>query len=314
MTSRPDARDTEGQDGSSGQPDLRVDACAVLGHETYSLTDEDGDGKTAWWGEQCGRRVQVDLSLAGNDDCDDTDPSRSVRAYPDADGDGWISPMFGCFGEVPAGYVVHPAPRIDCDDAAADRQVTVYGDRDGDGYGNTADVRCVRDFGGDGAPALTSAIPGDCDDTDPARNPSAPEQWADLVDSNCDGDDNPLHCAEGQCGCELLDTPPLAVDPSCAAPDLLFAKVETCNTCGGYDAVVVGNRGSTAVTGGFDITAETDGGTPLHVAEDLPPGGVSHPIPIAHGGFTARLSASVAECSLTNNTIDLPNTSGPCDP
>jgi hypothetical protein len=283
----------------------------VIGNERYFVADEDGDGKTATWSEDCGRRVQVNLSR--DDDCDDTDPTRSVRAYPDFDGDGWTAPMFECFGEVPPGYVVTSAWRVDCDDTSADRQRTAYADLDGDGYGDETDVRCVRALDDGGLPRLTSMSPGDCDDSDPNRNSGEREQWADGVDSDCDGDDDPLHCAQGQCGCDLLRTPPLAVDPACAAPDLVFVNVEACFGCGGYHAVVVGNRGSMPVTGGFDI-ADVDGGTPLHVAEDLPPGGVSHPIVVAHGGFTARLVTSIAECDLTNNTVGLQGVGGPCDP
>jgi len=56
---------------------------------------------------------------------------------------------------------------------------TWYADADDDGYGAAATEACE-------APAGTVAVPGDCDDDDPARNPDA-EELCDGVDSDCDG-------------------------------------------------------------------------------------------------------------------------------
>jgi len=49
-------------------------------------------------------------------------------------------------------------------------------DLDGDGYGDPASTVCTYPE-------------RDCDDTDPAIHPGAPEIWGDGIDSNCNGQD-----------------------------------------------------------------------------------------------------------------------------
>ncbi len=76
----------------------------------------------------------------------------------------------------------------DCDDLES-----CYVDSDGDGFG-TDELVPTTDWGCT-LPGNT-AIPGDCDDTDAGRNPSAPE-IVDDVDSNCDGIDGPDSDGDG---------------------------------------------------------------------------------------------------------------------
>jgi hypothetical protein len=79
---------------------------------------------------------------------------------------------------------------------------TTYLDLDGDGFGdlNSPVVTC------DGEGVQDSS---DCDDTDPAVHPDAEEQWADGLDSDCDGDPYPDPCEEPPPG------EPAVADESC---------------------------------------------------------------------------------------------------
>jgi hypothetical protein len=165
---------------------------------------------------------------SNNLDCDDTDPSVNPDAiekicdgkdnncdgiideglttsvYPDADGDGFgfsgVSATPVCV--VPDGYVTN---NDDCDDTNAaiypgapescngvdddcdgliDESVTTifYKDADGDGYGDGSDTisACNPDTG------HTATVSGDCDDTNAAIHPGAPE-LCNGVDDDCDG-------------------------------------------------------------------------------------------------------------------------------
>lgn len=107
----------------------------------------------------------------------------------DDDGDGYKEIEEDCNDANPD---IHPGvPEIcdgfdnDCDGTidvdAVDTKVW-YQDLDGDGYGNEdiSRYQCMK-------PDLHSGRKGDCDDSDPATYPSAPEECSAIKDYNCDG-------------------------------------------------------------------------------------------------------------------------------
>jgi len=97
-----------------------------------------------------------------DDDCDDSDPSAH-----------------------PGGVEVCDGVDNDCDGTADIDAIGAdpwYPDVDGDTFGDTAAVVVACE-----APTDHIALGGDCDDTDPALFPGAPEV-CDLVDNDCDGD------------------------------------------------------------------------------------------------------------------------------
>ena len=151
-----------------------------------------------------------------DEDCDgQVDEAGAVGEstwYTDADGDGWgdpARPVQACEGTglvVNGGdcddgrAAVNPAAQESCDgldndcDGATDEAdavdaATWYRDADGDTYGDPAVTQdaCTR-------PAGYVADATDCDDTDAAVYPGAPEDWYDSVDSDCDGLENPDVC------------------------------------------------------------------------------------------------------------------------
>ncbi len=151
-----------------------------------------------------------------DDDCDgtvDEDAPATRSWYPDADGDGYGNPAtpLDICADPGGGYVlegtdcddadatVHPGAAEQCNgrdddcDAEADEAPTVDPliwtlDDDGDGYGrdDTAVEVCLSP--GDGYVRLG----GDCDDSNAAIHPDAPESCND-IDDDCDGtpDDPP---------------------------------------------------------------------------------------------------------------------------
>jgi hypothetical protein len=184
--------------------------------------DEDGDGFVAC--EECNDALAAINPAASevcnglDDDCDtavdDADPSldrtTATPAYADTDGDGygdWANSQDFC--EMPDGWV---ANELDCDDGAvavnpaaaevcngidddcdgdaddADASLdlttgsTWYADADGDAYGDDDATTVACD-----APVGTSAVAGDCDDSDAGYNPAAAEYCDDPADYNCDG-------------------------------------------------------------------------------------------------------------------------------
>ena len=165
-----------GTDCDDQDPDV-YDGAPELCSDTERV-DEDCDGKVdegiqhEWYFDEDGDGWFSDLGYAGCDpgvagsstdqsggDCDDTDPA----VNPDQT-------------ELAADGVDQ-----DCDDAEL-----CYEDLDGDGYGagsvESADLSCV----GDGE----SENGDDCDDSDAAAFPDAPEVAADGVDQDCDGGDD----------------------------------------------------------------------------------------------------------------------------
>ena len=137
-----------------------------------------------------------------DDDCDgEVDEEGGSDWYADMDEDGYGDGPATSYCTPPAGWV---AVDGDCDDANPDANPGAieecdgvddncdgqideglasarYIDGDGDGFGDdaTAFFSCTADAG-------TVELPGDCDDSDSAVNPSATEV-CDGVDQDCDG-------------------------------------------------------------------------------------------------------------------------------
>jgi len=144
-----------------------LEVCDAQGHDEDcdastlgGAADADVDGDLEVSARCC--NVQSDQSILCGVDCDDT--RSSINA---------------------SGVEVCNGLDEDCD-GTLDEGVfaTVYRDLDGDGFGNPATARQQ----GCGDPLFVSDN-GDCDDTNAAVNPEAPE-ICDGRDSDCDGDDN----------------------------------------------------------------------------------------------------------------------------
>jgi len=169
---------------------------AAAGCESDKAPDADGDGYLA------------------SVDCDDSDPRVNPGAYDaggdgldvdcdgldgdDDDGDGYASTGTGgedCDDEEEE---VHPGRPESCDGLDNDCDGFVdnvegterYADEDGDRWGDDESrVWCSEPDG-------WVDVGGDCDDDDPAVNPSTPERGYDGVDNDCDASTLDWICGE----------------------------------------------------------------------------------------------------------------------
>lgn len=152
---------------------LRANDCT---HGDPTLYDEDADGFTGCRGDCDDSNPLINpsaLELAnGIDDCDGT-ADEGTTSFDD-DGDGYCEAMLSCTDGALIG---------DCNDGQAEMNPgAVEVDDNGldDDCDGTVDLGASDDDGDGAAPPL------DCDDSNPAIGPGAPEVL-DGVDNNCDG-------------------------------------------------------------------------------------------------------------------------------
>lgn len=183
-----------------GDHDLFVRACVPVGVAVAGDCDDGDPLVHPGASEQCG---------GGDEDCDgavdEAGAAGELVVHPDVDADGYgDASVSSVLCAAPAGWTLdatdcadadasaHPsAPEVcdgtddDCDtlidESGATLESIFYADADGDGFGDddAPILSCLL-------PAGASPLPGDCDDSDPALHPGAPEDCADAVDLNCD--------------------------------------------------------------------------------------------------------------------------------
>jgi hypothetical protein len=162
--------DTAAPDTDTAAPDTDTAACVPAAEVPYDGVDQDCDGADLTDADGDGHAA----TEAGGDDCDDDDDD----AFPGAEE--------ACDG-------------VDTDcDGTADPTTPWYRDDDGDGYGAGAFLRACE------APTGRVADDTDCDDTDAASFPGAPER-CDGLDDDCDGevpDDEADADGDGWSACE----------------------------------------------------------------------------------------------------------------
>jgi hypothetical protein len=183
-----------------------------------------------------------ELCNTRDDDCDGEidEDAGALTLYADADADGYgylDASTLAC--EITAGWVedatdcddgdaaVHPGAEETCDgvdqdcdgtaDEGATDATTWYLDTDGDGYGEDATATAACEAASDWV-----AAGGDCDDSDPAFHPDAPEDdCTDPSDYNCDGSVGYADAdADGYPACQDCDDSDAGVNP---------AALERCN-------------------------------------------------------------------------------------
>jgi hypothetical protein len=267
-------------DGVDDDCDGTVDVGATDAPTWHPDVDGDGYGDGGITATACDAPAGY---VADGTDCDDAndaihpDASETDCADPvdyncdgsvgsvDADGDGF----FACEECDDGDAAVHPGATEVCDgvdddcDGVGDLTTPWYTDGDGDGYGDpaTAVDACA-------APSGTIATGGDCDDTDPAYHPGAPETCTDTADFNCDGSIGFTDAdGDGFAACEECDDGDAAVNPG---------AIEACN---GVDDDCDGTTDLGAVDAG-DWHPDTDGdgfgdGSATDVACDAPSGDVA---------------------------------------
>ena len=207
-----------------GDPVARVAACEPGSGAVEDATDCDDTDPAVNPGAD-------EVCDGVDDDCDgEVDEPEAVDAatwHPDADGDGWGDPALSLVACTrPGGWLaddsdcddadpaVHPAATEacngvddDCDGLVDDADPDLvgdpwYADADGDDWGDLSVVTLACD-----PPDGFVADPGDCDDSDPAFHPGAPEtDCTDPNDYNCDGSTGYADAdGDGYAACEDCD-------------------------------------------------------------------------------------------------------------
>lgn len=289
-----------------------ADDCAPGSDGSLLILDRDGDGRSAWWHSRCGVVALASDTRYRNADCDDTDPALFRYAWRDADGDGATIGEPLCVGTLPVGYAEQRSWESDCDDADPSLEQLLYEDADRDGSGSKERPVCSPSTAFGPAPDGLSLSASDCNDADPAICPGAPEQWHDGVDTDCDGQDDPLTCEDVRrdCGCELLAVTQVTIDPTCAGPDAFVARQVKCEACAGRTIIAIGNRGSLGAT---RITISVDG-APFLTLGELAPGAVSLPLRLPSTAEQVVLTTLPSDCDPSNDSTPVESSAGICDP
>ncbi len=251
-------------DGIDNDCDGHVDNAADA---AWWYRDDDADG----YGQDLDALAaceQPDGYAPVKGDCDDTDPAFNPGAdesdcsdpndyncdgsvgYDDADADGFPA-CEDCDDSLatvnPDGTEVCNNLDDDCDGAVDDYATdatTWYQDDDADNYGvdtSTLD-QCDQ-------PAGYAAVPGDCNDADPAYNPGASEVCSDPNDYNCDGSVGYADLdGDGFAACNECNDEDAAVNPD---------AVEICNGIDdNCDGVIDGADASGAITWYLDLDGD----------------------------------------------------------
>ncbi len=179
---------------------------------------------------------QVDTDTSGDTDTGDSDTAAPI----DEDGDGYAVSGGDCND---TNYYVNPAASEACDEVdnncngSVDEGVTqtFYRDDDRDGYGTTTSTEACT------PPTGYTVQTGDCDDSDTAYHPRAPEtDCTDPNDYNCDGSVGAVdNDRDGYFACEECDDRAAAVNP--VAAELCNGVDDNCDDVIDTDAI---NRGT----------------------------------------------------------------------
>ncbi len=220
-----------GSDSKSGT-EAPVDADGDGFDSTEDCDDNDPDSYPGA-PEPCNN---IDNDCDGAEDLDDSDLDLTTveQVWVDSDLDGYGDPLLQtavCLGDRPSGTsendldcndreaALNPAAEERCDDldndcdglvdAADDSAIGVPSwapDEDGDGFGDATLVERACERPSEDVVEDAS----DCNDSDPAINPSAFEECGDGVDADCDGADGPAFFegdTQADCGRGPVEAP-----------------------------------------------------------------------------------------------------------